>query len=155
MEDTMKKQIALAAAAVFITTLFTGFAQAGPGRHRSNHPQRPTHHHDKNNVLEGVVLGAGALILGTAIAQSLNSPRQTAQIHATHVPTRPGHRKLHKKRGHWETQKIWVAPVYETRWNPAHYNARGRWVQGRHQQFLVAEGFWKKERVWVKTRGRY
>lgn len=151
----MKKQIAIAAAAVFITTLFTGFALAGPGRHRSNYSHRPTHHHDKNNVLEGVVLGAGALILGTAIAQSLNKPCQPAQIHATAAPPRPGHRNIHRKKGHWETQKIWVPPVYETRWNPAHYNTRGRWVQGRHQQFLVAEGFWKKERVWVKYRGRH
>nr|WP_321402794.1 hypothetical protein [uncultured Desulfobacter sp.] len=149
----MKKQIALAAAAIFITTLFIGFAQAGPGRYQSSHPHRQTqtHHHDTNNVLEGVVLGAGALILGTAIAQSLSNPCQPAQVHATAVPPRPNHRK----KGHWETQKIWVAPVYETRWNPAHYNAQGRWVQGRHQQFLVAEGFWKKEQVWVKNRDRY
>jgi hypothetical protein len=69
----MKKHIALAAVAVFITTLFTGFAQPEPGRHQDNH------HND--NVLEGIVLGAGALILGTAIAQSLN-PRQTARVYA-------------------------------------------------------------------------
>nr|WP_319395989.1 hypothetical protein [uncultured Desulfobacter sp.] len=153
----MKKQIALAVAAVFITTLFTGFAQAGPGRHSSHHhrPTQPHHPHHKNNILEGVVLGAGALILGTAIAQSLNNPCQTAQVHAPPVSQRPGHWKHHKKKGHWEIQKIWVEPVYETRWNPAHYNARGKWVQGRRQQFLVAKGFWKKERVWVKARGRY
>lgn len=151
----MKKQIALAAAAVFITTLFTGFVQAGPGRHRSSHPHHAPHHNAKNNVLEGVVLGAGALILGTAIAQSLNKPCQTGQIHALHAPPRPGPRKRHRKRGHWEMKKVWVAPVYKTRWNPAHYDAQGRWVRGRHQQFLVADGFWKKERVWVKPRRRY
>jgi len=76
----MKKHIPLAAVAVFITTLFTGFAQAEPGRHH----HRPIHYqdnHHNDNVLEGIVLGAGALILGTAIAQSLN-PRQTARVYA-------------------------------------------------------------------------
>jgi len=153
----MKKHIALAAAAVFITSLFAGFAQAGPGKHgRCAH--RHHHRHHNNNVLEGVVIGAGAFILGTAIAQSLNRPSQTAQIHAAPVSPRPyPPTNYHSKRPnkHWKIKKIWVAPIYETRWNPAHYDAQGRWVQGRHQQFLVADGYWKKKRVRVKHRGTY
>lgn len=146
----MKKHIALAAAAVFITSLFAGFAQARPGKHdrRDHH-----HQHHNNNVLEGVVIGAGALILGTAIVQSLNRPRQTVRVHSAPVPPRPyPQRNYHseKPNGHWKIKKIWVAPVSETRWNPAHYDARGRWVQGRHQQFLVANGYWKNKRVWVE-----
>lgn len=150
----MKKHIAFAVAAIFITGLFTGFAQAGPHRSR---PGRSHHHHGHhghhNNVLEGVVIGAGALILGTAIAQSLNSPPQPVRVHAVPVPPRPytpANYYPATPAGHWENQKIWVAPVYETRWNPAHYDSRGRWVKGRHQQFLIANGYWKQERVWVE-----
>ncbi|WP_157238000.1 hypothetical protein [Desulfobacter curvatus] len=53
----MKQHIAFAAAAVFTTSLFTGFVQAGPGRHgsgRGHHHRHPQHNND--NVLKGVVL---------------------------------------------------------------------------------------------------
>lgn len=55
--------------------------------------------------------------------------------------TRPG--------GYWDVKKRWVAPIYETRWNPGHYNRRGVWVEGRHMRFMVADGYWKEVRIWV------
>nr|WP_320191040.1 hypothetical protein [uncultured Desulfobacter sp.] len=157
----MKKHIALAAAAIFITSLFAGVVQAGPGRHgpdRSHHHRHNHQDHHNNDVLKGLVVGAGALILGTAIAQSLNRPNQPVRTHAAPVPPKPHYYTNHhawKPNGHWAIKKIWVAPVYETRWNPAHYDPRGKWVRGRHQQFLVAEGYWKKEKVWVGHRVTY
>lgn len=99
----MKKHIALAAAAVFFTSLFAGFAQAGPGRRGPGHHR---HHNNNNNALEGVVIGAGALILGTAIAQSLNRPG-----HPVPVPLRPYPPANHHSATpseHWEIKKIWV-----------------------------------------------
>lgn len=157
----MKKQIALAAAAIFITSLFAGVAQAGPGRHgdsRSHHNRHDNHRRHNNDILKGVVVGAGALILGTAIAQSLDRSCQPVRVHAVPAPHKRNSWRNHhgsKPNGHWEIKKIWVEPVYETRWNPAHYNPRGKWIRGRHQQFLVAEGYWKKEKVWVGHRATY
>jgi hypothetical protein len=29
------------------------------------------------------------------------------------------------------SRRIWVPPVYNKVWNPAHYNRKGRWVPGR------------------------
>lgn len=152
----MKKHIAIAATAVFITSLFAGFAQAGPGHSRHRHH----HHHNKNknNVLEGVVIGAGALIIGTAIAQSLNRPRHPVRVQAVAVPPRPypsANYYAATPGGHWEIRKMWVAPLYEARWNPAHYDASGKWVNGRHQQFLIADGYWKNERMWVERTVTY
>ena len=59
------------------------------------------------------------------------------------------------KKGHWKTRKIWVEPIYETRWNPGHYNKRGRWVSGRHEKFLMADGYWQKKRVWVRHHRKF
>ncbi|NDY72361.1 hypothetical protein DO021_11860 [Desulfobacter hydrogenophilus] len=104
----MKKHIALAAAAVFITSLFAGFAQAGSGKYDRRSHHLPIHHHHKNNVLEGIVIGAGALILGTAIAQSLNRPRQPVRVHAVPVyPRSYPPESYHSARpdGHWEIER--------------------------------------------------
>ncbi len=64
-------------------------------------------------------------------------------------------RKWKKKRGHWETRKTWIKPAYETRWNPGHYNRRGYWVEGRYEEFKVADGFWRSDKVWVRHNRRY
>lgn len=65
------------------------------------------------------------------------------------------HRRHHHKQcnsrpgGYWEVKKRWMAPVYETRWNPGHYNRRGVWVEGRHVKIMVADGYWEKVKIWV------
>ena len=144
----MKKQIAIATVTVLIIGLSTSFAQAGAAR---------------RHTIEGFLLGTGVTLLGTAIVNSMNDCEPVVVKHAHHRPSAPvyvEHRpvkyryaKKHR-RGHWEKRKVWVAPVYETRWNPGHYNKRGRWVKGRHIEIQVSDGYWKKERAWVRNSRR-
>lgn len=116
-------------------------------------------------TMEGFLLGTGAVLLGTAIINNLNHQEKHAHYRHTHpapppppvhcVPPRPAHgdqhgRKWHPRGGHWEISRIWVEPVYVTRWNPGHYNPRGEWVNGRHERFLAREGFFREEKVWVR-----
>ncbi len=111
--------------------------------------------HADRKTTEGFLLGIGAAVLGTAIYQSLDrSPEyRTPQRH--HGPpafergrrcredrrfvTRPGKpRKI---------ERIWVAPVFETRWNPGHYNRKGHRGRGRYETFKVRDGYWEERRV--------
>ncbi len=129
----MKKQIAIIAASFIVATLSTSFAQAGAAR---------------RHTIEGFLLGTGVTLLGTAIVHSMNKPGPiVVQTTARHHEYRyaKSHRTPCKR--HWETRKIWVDPVYETRWTSGHYNKRGKWVAGRHRKFLVAEGYWATEQV--------
>lgn len=108
---------------------------------------------------EGFLLGIGAAVLGTAIYQSLDrSPgyREPQRYHGSPAFERgPQCRddRWHDKRaaGHWRIERIWVGPVYDTRWNPGHYNRKGHWVGGRYETFKVRDGYWEERRV----RGRY
>lgn len=138
-EDIMKKTISIAAASFLILGLSTSFAQAGAAR---------------RHTIEGFLLGTGVTLLGTAIVQSMNRP---APVRIDTSPPHHEYRHTAKKyrKGHLEVRKIWVDPVYETRWNPGHYNKRGHWVSGRHQEFLVAEGYWEKVRVWVRPHSKF
>jgi len=132
----MKKQIAIIAALFIVVTLSTSFAQAGAAR---------------RHTIEGFLLGTGVTLLGTAIAHSINKPGPVV-VHTTPRHHEYRYDKRHKKhrRGHWETRKIWIDPVYETRWNPGHYNKRGKWVSGRHKKFLVAQGYWAQAQVRIR-----
>ena len=155
----MKKQIAITTAAAFLVLSMTGFAQAGSrhghhhNKHHKSHHSHHHHHHHHNHALEGVVIGAGALMLGAAIAQSINTPSVPAapSIHMVPPPPAP----CVRNQGHWETRRVWVPPVYETRWNPAHYDAAGYWVQGRYENFMTSNGYWEQSRVWVNYASVY
>lgn len=121
--------------------------------------------HADRKTMEGFLLGTGITILGTAIISEMNKNSQpayrTGKRHE-HRAYRAGYKHGYKdrtckkyrhrkhRRGHWEVERIWIEPVYERKWNPGHYNRRGNWVNGRYEKFLMAEGYWKKERVWVK-----
>ncbi len=133
----MKKQIAIATATILVLGLSTSFAQAGAAR---------------RHTIEGFLLGTGVTLLGAAIVNNMNRPEPVVVRHVHAPPPTPSYRyaKRHHRKGHWETRKVWMAPVYETRWNPGHYNKRGRWVNGRYEEFQVSKGYWKKERVWVR-----
>lgn len=114
-------------------------------------------------TMEGFLLGTGVAILGSVIIHEIN--RDNRQHQGYHIPPRDHHRRdrFHKsnygsykkrhykpRKGHWQIERVWVAPVYERKWNPGHYNRRGKWVEGRYERFLVCEGYYKKERVWVR-----
>ncbi len=142
----MKRSIALITA-VFIAAVFS----ASPAR-------------ADRKTMEGFLLGTGVAILGTAIIHNINKdhPAQYQGSYSRPAPYlhneyRGRHRHRSAKRhayrgprGHWEVEKVWVEPVYEKKWNPGHYDHRGRWVEGRHEQFIVCEGYWKEEKVWVR-----
>ncbi|MDD9303727.1 MAG: hypothetical protein HUK40_15860 [Desulfobacter sp.] len=125
----MKKQIAIITASFLIIAVFAGFADAGAAR---------------RHTIEGFLLGTGVTLLGTAIVHNMNRPEPVAIRKGRH------HGNRNCRKGHWETQRIWVEPVYETRWNPGHYNRRGRWICGRQERFEIAQGYWQRERVWVR-----
>ncbi len=141
----MKKIITITTALILLVCFSNGSAHAGSAR---------------RHTLEGVMIGAGVTILGAAIISELNhnSSSYTVEKHYQprgkhHAAYRHGHHKKfrrHHPRGHWEIEKIWVDPVYEAKWNPGHYNRRGKWVCGKYNNFLVKEGYYQKERVWVR-----
>ena len=114
--------------------------------------------HADRKTREGVLLGIGAAVLGTAIYQGLKQPSRYRESRRYHVPPayergsqcRDTRRHTRGPAGHWEIERIWVEPVYETRWNPGHYNRKGYWVNGRHEKFRVQDGYWEKRRVWVR-----
>lgn len=120
-------------------------------------------HADKKTV-EGFMLGTGIAILGAAFYSAIHNdstPQQYSQNRAQPNKYRNAgyrygrkqrnHRKARHQvsRGYWEIERIWIDPVYEKKWNPGHYNRKGDWVTGRHEKFLISNGFLKKEKIWV------
>ena len=131
--------------------------------------------HADRKTMERIMFGTGAAILGAAIIHGIHNNSGPRYISNTpwhdnqhydryrhgdrkkhHKKYKHGDRKRHHKRyshnrhrGHWETQKIWVEPVYETKWNPGHYNRRGRWVNGRYEKYIVTRGCWQKNKIWI------
>lgn len=109
---------------------------------------------------EGFLLGVGAAVLGTAIYQGLQPPSGYREPQRYHAPP-PAYRYKSQYRNdrrygrqpvvHWEIRRIWVEPVFETRWRPGHYNHRGHWVGGRHERMKMRDGYWEERRV----RGRH
>jgi len=145
----MKKIITITTAVILLVCFSNGSAHAGSAR---------------RHTLEGVMIGAGATILGAAIISELHRNSRPYYVEKHYQPNKKHHAayrydhhkthhkkfKPHRPRGHWEIEKIWIAPVYKTKWNPGHYNRRGKWVCGRYNNFLVKKGYYQKERVWVR-----
>jgi len=107
----------------------------------------------QRNRWEGVAIGLGAAVLAGSIIQAFNRPAappapnysQPAPPPATSYYNPPPRRA----RGHWEMRDVWVPPVQEKVWNPAHYNRQGKWTPGRWMMVERQAGYWKKDRVWV------
>lgn len=121
-------------------------------------------------TMEGFMLGTGVAILGAAIINGMNdddhprysrhhSPHPRAYIEYRHGDRDWGHHRGYRRHhnwnhhyrpdGRWEIVRIWVAPVYEKVWNPAHYDERGVWIEGRYEDIRVSEGYYQERRVWV------
>ena len=139
----MKKFAITSLALVFLLSVCSAQALAGSKqRHR----------------WEGVAIGVGATLLGAALLNQ-HAPQGRAWGSATvSNPHRASDRfsrnaryRQHRQ-GRWETRKVWVEPVIERVWNPAHYNRAGRWVQGRWITVERSPGYWKEERIWVSCR---
>lgn len=97
---------------------------------------------------EGVAIGVGAAIIGTALIKAAQNANEAA--YASNQATVAYHHR--RPAGHWETQRAWVPPVYEKTWNPGHYSRHGRWIQGHWIQVETRAGYWTQERVWVPAR---
>ncbi len=121
----------------------------------------------RRHTIEGFMLGTGAALLTAAIIKEIHKkPAGVSQYEAgtayntdesyRYAGCNRYHRRHHRKAeryescGHWEIEKTWVEPVYEKKWNPGHYNRRGEWVSGRLEKFLIRDGYWKEEKVWVR-----
>ncbi|OGR10029.1 MAG: hypothetical protein A2097_03125 [Desulfobacula sp. GWF2_41_7] len=113
-------------------------------------------------TMEGFMLGTGVAILGAAILHGMNDNDrpQYSRHHSpppeVHFEYRGGHDNRHPRRHHdyrqdgrWEIVREWIEPVYERRWNPAHYNERGEWVEGRYEEFRITGGYYQDQHVWV------
>jgi len=127
--------------------------------------------HADRRTMEGVLIGAGVAILGTAIIQGIHQNShsqympytQNYPVYETNTYTgynygyqNRHHNRRHvnnswkkRPRGHWEIEKIWIEPVYETKWNPGHYNRRGKWKNGRYEKYIVTKECWQEDKVWV------
>ncbi len=105
---------------------------------------------------EGVAIGVGAAILGHALSNNHQrhapAPMVVREPRYYPAPPLPSHHRKHRRHGHWEYRKVWVAPKYEKVWNPAHYNKHKKWVNGRWIEIEVEPGYWVKEKVWVSNR---
>ncbi|GEM_PF-237537 len=109
---------------------------------------------------EGVAIGVGAAIVGSALLAQYASPRYertTVYENVYYTPPRRHHRHHwrrwhHRRHGYWESRRVWVPPVYERTWNPGHYNHRRCWVPGHWIRILKSEGYFTHERVWVTRR---
>jgi hypothetical protein len=132
----MKKIIAITSAALLLICFSTASAHAGAAR---------------RHTIEGFMLGTGVAILGAAIINEMNKcpvPQYTRR-NEYHRYAGYSYRYHHRPRGHWEVDKTWNEPVYEKKWNPGHYNHHGDWINGRYEKFMIKDGYWQEERVWV------
>ncbi len=99
---------------------------------------------------QGVAIGIGATLLGQALMNNYrNDAPQTRVVYEhSRAEYRPAPPPVYYS-GHWEVRKVWVPPVRERVWNPAHYDAYNRWVTGRYITIEKSPGYWQRERVWV------
>ena len=102
------------------------------------------------HLMEGIIIGTGCAVLGAAILNEIKDDGRSCSKKYRHHEKRH-HRYIAENRraGSWRMQKVWVSPVFEKRWNPGHYNRRGRWVPGHRIKIKIRDGYWEKKRVWV------
>ena len=145
----MKKLIAITTVVFLSVCLYTTSALAGAAR---------------RHTIEGIMIGTGVAILGSAIINGINRDSRPQYSHGhsrhdnyRHSGYRYGHRNKHHKKynrqhhgGYWEVERVWIEPVYEKKWNPGHYNRHGEWVDGRYEKFLISNGYWQEEKLWVR-----
>ena len=134
----MKKIIISLVTAVFCLALITPSAFAG-ARQR--------------NIWEGVAIGAGAVLLGHALLHNgyRNDPpprRVTVVERGDRYYSHPGRHD----RGYWTVRRVWVPPVCEKVWRPAHVNRHGKRIGGRWIRVEKRSGYWSRQQVWVGCR---
>ncbi|MBF0099632.1 MAG: hypothetical protein HQK77_01860 [Desulfobacterales bacterium] len=162
----MKKQIMIMITILSCVVFVTSSAFAGSKqRHR----------------WEGVAIGVGASILGAAIINDAHRshdnvvtervitvpdyeprhrpPHHSREYHHYYHPSRDYDDYRHSSRhdshrnqnGYWDVRNVWVPPVCEKVWNPAHFE-NSVWVQGHWISIEKYPGYWKEEKVWICER---
>ena len=131
----MKKLIILLTAMIFFLTFFTNPVFAGSKQHYR---------------WEGVAIGLGAAILGSALINSSQSSYEPERVtiveHKTYYrPDPPRYQR------YCEPRRVWVPPVYDRVWNPGHYEY-GRFVSGKYIIIERVPGYWAEERSSKKYR---
>ena len=100
----------------------------------------------QRNRWEGVAIGIGAAILGSALINHHRhaQPPPAVVYHPPaprHRPRAYYHKPPYPRHKRWETRKIWVPPTYKRVWNPAHYNQYGQWVSGAWIEIIDRKSF--------------
>ncbi len=145
----MKKLISITTSVLLLICFSTLSAHAGAAR---------------RHTIEGFMLGTGVAILSAALfngnrrpSRSNYTPDYARNDEVCYSGYGQGYRNRHHRqyrhhgpRGHWEIDRTWVEPVYEKKWNPGHYDRGGDWISGRNERFMVRDGYWQEERVWVR-----
>jgi hypothetical protein len=100
---------------------------------------------------EGLAIGIGAALLGTALLNSHNNVAadERASYNAPSPPGPPRYCPPRPPRGHWEIRRIWVPATFKRVWNPAHYNHRRERVPGGWIKIIDEPGHWTEDRVWM------
>ena len=104
----------------------------------------------QHNRWKGVAIGLGAAIIGSALYKQYKS--QPQQVYSYQRPRYYRSPPSHHSHGFWEIRKEWIPPTYKEVWNPAHYDERGRWVEGCWIKITNEPGYWIEKRVWVSNR---
>ena len=88
---------------------------------------------------EGVAIGLGAAVLGSALLHQRHYRRPIPdRIYLDPPPPRCRY---------WDYEEVWVPPAYEREWRPGRYNRWGRWIPGRWERSVVSPGHWEEQRV--------
>jgi hypothetical protein len=108
---------------------------------------------------EGVAIGLGAALLGSAILHdSRNSRYARNYSRPQHQPRynrhyqKPRHRPRHYKRygyrpcDYYDYERFWVPPVYNHFWRPGRYDPYERGVRGRWKKRMNRPGHWEERR---------
>ncbi len=106
----------------------------------------------QRNRWEGIAIGLGAALLGSAIYNHHIANRAEREVVYVSPHRHQKHYNRHRPSGYWEIRKEWIPPTYEEVWNPGHYNRRGRWVEGHWMEVEKEPGYWVEKRVWVSRK---
>ena len=88
---------------------------------------------------EGVMIGLGAAMLGSAILHHRPYPRP--------VPDRIYLDPPPPECTYYGYEEFWVPPAYRRVWRPGRYDQRGRWKPGKWKERMVGPGHWEERRI--------
>lgn len=134
----MKKGIATTIIALICVSLSLNTAWAGSAKH---------------DVAKGIILGAGAALLGAAVINEMNGNWNTGAYDRRHYapppryPAPPAYYRHVPRPPDCRIEQVWIQPEYVDQWVPGHYNGRGRWIQGHYERLMVKKGYWTSQRI--------